>query len=91
MLLFLPCKKKNCFESRKRTQKQAQKDMNKIERLKIDYLIFLAMRMRKLYLFCTSGHHNGPYEKQQDFDKGSKSPIECVCNGAWTIVKYAPQ
>ena len=35
----------------KRTQKQAQKDMNEMERHKMDYLIFPAMRMRKRHLF----------------------------------------
>ena len=47
-----------CFESRKRTQKQAQNDINKIEWLKMDHLIFSAMRMLKRHLFCTSSHHN---------------------------------
>ena len=36
----------------------------------MDYLIFSAMRMRKRYLFCTSCHHNVPYEKQQELNKG---------------------
>ena len=38
----------------------------------MDYLIFLAMRMRKRHLFCTSSHHNVPSEKQQEFNKGSE-------------------
>ena len=45
----------------KRTQKQAQKNMNEMEWHKMDYLIFSAMRMRKRHLFCTSSHHNVPY------------------------------
>ena len=31
----------------------------------MDYLIFLAMRMCKRHLFCTSSQHNVPYEKQE--------------------------
>ena len=42
------------------------------------------MRMRKRHLFCTSSHHNVPYEKQQELNKGSKpqndSKIERVRN-----------
>ena len=30
------------------------------------------MRMRKRHLFCTSGHSNVPYEKQQELNKGSE-------------------
>ena len=55
----------------KKGQKQAQKDMNVIEWHKMDYLIFSAMRMRKCHLFCTSSHHNVPYE-QQELSKGSE-------------------
>ena len=36
----------------------------------MDFLIFSAMRMRKRHLFCTSSHHNVPYEKQQELNKG---------------------
>ena len=54
----------------KRTQKQAQKDMDEMEWHKMDYLIFSAMRMRKRHLFCTSSHHNVPYEKQE-LNKGA--------------------
>ena len=39
--------------------------MNVIEWHKMDYLIFSAMRMRKCHLFCTSSHHNVPYEQQE--------------------------
>ena len=63
----------------KRTQKQAQKDMNEMEWHKMDYLIFSAMRMRKRHLFCTSSHHNVPYEKQQELNKGSEPWNECPC------------
>ena len=28
------------------------------------------MRMRKRYLFCTSSHHNVPYEKQKKAQQG---------------------
>ena len=48
---------------KKRTQKQRQKDMNEMEWHKMDHLTFSAMRMRKRHLFCTSSHHNVPYEK----------------------------
>ena len=54
----------------KRTQKQAQKDMNEMEWHEMDYLIFSAMRRRKRHLFCTSSHHNVPYEKQQELNRG---------------------
>ena len=54
----------------KRTQKQAHKDMIEMKWHKMDYLIFSEMRMRKFHLFCTSRHHNGPYEKQQELNKG---------------------
>ena len=37
----------------------------------MDYLTFSAMRMRKHSLFCTSSHHNEPYEKQQEVNKVS--------------------
>ena len=59
-----------CFESGKKTKKEAQKDMNEMQWHKMDYLIFSAMRMRKHHLVCTSGHHNVPYEKQQELNKG---------------------
>ena len=36
------------------------------------YLIFPAMPMRKRHIFCTSSHHNVPYEKQQELNKGSE-------------------
>ena len=65
-------KKNICFESRKRTQKQAQKDMDGMEWHKIEYLILSAMRMRKRHLICTSSHHNVPCEKQLELDKGSE-------------------
>ena len=57
--------KKKIFASNteKRTQKQAQKDMNEMEWHKIDYLIFSEVRMCKRHLFCISSHHNVPYEK----------------------------
>ena len=47
----------------KRTQNQAQKDMNDIEWRKMDNLILSAMRMRERHLFCTNSHHNVPYKK----------------------------
>ena len=53
---------------------------------KMDYLLFSVMRMCKRHLFCTSSHHNVPYEKQQELNKGSElemSPLlERVHN--WT-------
>ena len=82
-------KKYICFESRKRTQKQAQQDMNEMEWNKMDFLISSAMRMRKRHLFCTSSHHNVPYEKQQELNKGSESWNEWPCKSACAIVKYA--
>ena len=42
----------------KKTQKEAQKDMNEMEWHKMDYLIFSAMRLRKRHLFCTSTNNN---------------------------------
>ena len=41
-----------------------------MERHKMDYSIFSAMRMRKRRLFCTSSHHGVPYERQQQLIKG---------------------
>ena len=77
-------KRKKIFASNleKRDIKQAQKDMNEIEWHKMDYLIFTAMCMRKLHLFCTSSHHNVPYEKQQELNKGLEmvSLVERVRN-----------
>ena len=72
-------KKKFALNPEKRTQKQAKKDMNEMEWHKMDYLIFSAMRMRKRHLFCTSRHHNVPYEKQQELNKGSEPWYECPC------------
>ena len=57
---------------KKRTQKQAQKDMNQKEWHKMDYLIFSAVRMRKRHLFCISSHHNALSEKQPELNKGSE-------------------
>ena len=79
-------KKYICFGSRKRTQKQAQKDMNEMEWDKMDYLIFSAMRIRKRHLFCPICHHKVPYEKQQEVNKPWK---ESPCKSACAIVKYA--
>ena len=31
------------------------------------------MRMRYRHLFCTSSHHDVPYEQQQELNKGSES------------------
>ena len=75
-----------CFESRKRTQKQAQKDMNEMEWHKMDYLIFSEKRMCKRYLFCTSSH-NVPYEKQQELNKEYEPWNACPCKSACAIVK----
>ena len=52
--------------------------MNEIEWHKMDYLIFLAMHVRKRHLFCTSSHHNVPYEKQE-FNRGSEPRNEWPC------------
>ena len=41
----------------------------------MDYLIFSAMRKRKRHLFCTSSHHNVPYEKQQGLNNGSEISV----------------
>ena len=45
----------------KKKQEASTKDMNEMEWHKMDYLIFLAMRMRKRHLFCTSSHQNVPH------------------------------
>ena len=73
--------KKYIFPSNpaKRTQKQAQKDMDEMEWHEMDYLLFSAMRMRKRRLFCTSSHHNVPYEKQQKVNRRSEPWNECPC------------
>ena len=68
-------KLKKIFSSNpeKRTQKKTLKDLNEMEWQKMDYyLIFSAMRTRKRHLFCTSSHHNVPYEKQQELNEGSE-------------------
>ena len=57
---------------KKEHKKKALKDKNEMEWHKIDYLIFSAMRMRKRHVFCTSSHHNEPYEKQKELNKGSE-------------------
>ena len=75
----------------KRTQKQAQKDMNKMEWHKMNYLISSAMRKRKRHIFCTSSHHNVPHEKQQRLNRGSEPWNKCPCKSACAIVKYAPR
>ena len=64
---------------KKRERKQAQKDMKEMEWHKMDYLIFSAMSMRKHHLFCTSSHHNVPYENQQELNKGSEPWNEFPC------------
>ena len=46
--------------------------MNEMEWHKIDYLLFSAIRMCKRHLFCTNNHHNVPYEKQQELNKGAE-------------------
>ena len=71
--------KKIASNPEKRTQKQAQKDSNEMDRHEMDYLIFSVMRMRQRHLFCTSSHHNVPYEKQQELNKGSEPRNECPC------------
>ena len=45
--------------------------MNEMEWHKMDYFIFSEVRMRERHLFCTSSHHNVPYENQQELNKGS--------------------
>ena len=80
--------KKKCFESqKKRTQKQAQKDMNEMEWHKMDSLIFLAMSIRKRHLFCTSSPHNVSYENQQELNKGSEPWNESPCWTACAIIQ----
>ena len=72
-------KKYMCFESRKKeTKKKAQKDMTVMESQNELFDIFSNV-MRKRYLFCTSSHHNIPYEKQQELNKGSEPWNECPC------------
>ena len=60
-------KKKFASNPEKWTQEQVQKEMNEVE-----WHNFSAMRMRKHHLFCTSSHHNVPYEKQEKLNKGSE-------------------
>ena len=55
---------------KKGNQKKAQKDMTVMESQNELFDIFSNV-MRKRYLFCTSSHHNIPYEKQQELNKGS--------------------
>ena len=62
-----------------RIQKKGYKDKHKKTWMKMDYLIFSAMRVRKRHLFCTSSHHNVPYEKQQQLNKGCEPWNECPC------------
>ena len=64
-----------CFEFRKMDTKRSTKrhawmKWNEVKWYKMDYLIFSAMRMRKSHLFWTSSHHNVPYAKQQELNKG---------------------
>ena len=47
-----------------RIQKKGHKNKHKKTWMKLDYLIFSAMHMRKRHLLCTSSHHNVPYENQ---------------------------
>ena len=84
---IIKLKKYICFESTKRTQMQARKHMNEMEWHKMAFLILSAMRMRKRYLFCTSSHHNVPYETQQEFNKEFEPWNECPRNSACAIVK----
>ena len=78
-----------------RIQKKWHKNKHKktltkcMEWHKMDYLILSAMCMRKHHLFCTSSHHNVPYEKQQEVNKGSEPWNECSCKSACAIAKYA--
>ena len=56
-----------------RIQKKRHKiKNNEMERHKMDNFIFSEMRMRKRHPFCTNGHRNVPYEKQQELNKGSE-------------------
>ena len=68
---------------------QAQKEMGEMECHKMDYLMFSVMGMRKYRLFCSSCHHNVPYEKQQELNKGCELWNGCPCKSACAIVKYA--
>ena len=62
-----------------RIQKKGHKKNHKKTLIKLDYLIFSAIRMRKRHLLCTSSHHNVPMEKQQELNKGSEPRNECPC------------
>ena len=53
------------------------------------FFMFSEMHVRKHHLFCPSSHHNVPYEKQQELNKGSEPWNKCPCKGACVIVKYA--
>ena len=69
-----------CFESRKKghKNKHRKKWMNWND-AKWTIWYFSAMRMGKRHLFCTSSHHNVPYEKQQELNKGREPWNECPC------------
>ena len=67
------------IEKKEHKNKHRQKDINEMEWHKMDYLIFSAMRMRRSHQFCASNHHNVPYEKKQELNKGSEPWNECHC------------
>ena len=62
-----------------RIQKKGHKNKHQKTWMKLHYLIFSPMRMHKRHLFCTSRHHNVPYEKQQQVNEGSESWNGCLC------------
>ena len=70
-------KKYICFESRKKDTETSTKRHEWNGMTQNGLFNISVMRMRKHHLFCTSSHHNVPYEKQQEFNKGSKPWNEC--------------
>ena len=69
-----------CFESRKKGHRNKhKKTWMKRNDTKWTIWYFSAMRMGKRHLFCTSSHHNVPYEKQQQLNKGCEPWNECPC------------
>ena len=62
-----------------RIQKKGHKNKHQKTWMKLDYLIFSPMRMRKRHRFCASRHHNVLYENQQELNKGSEPWNGCLC------------
>ena len=61
----------------------------------MDYLIFSAMGICKRDLFCTSSHHNVPYEKQQEVESGLSLKISVLARARAQLLnmlhQYTPE